>query len=147
MMEINNLINELHEIKQKEKLLQKELEDLKGKRILLEKSIKSRMDVSEEFANLSEEEFQLLMSDITNNNAITVEVVYALPEKQTIKEIQVTRGSSIEDCLAISEILSDFPEIDLASNSDGIHGMVKPLTDTVQDGDRVEIYRKISAKA
>lgn len=146
-MEIRNLVAALHDVKKKEKLLQQELADVKDERNELEKLIKSKMEVSDEFANLSEEEFLLAMSDMANDNLISVEVVYALRDQQAIKAIQVPPGASIQDCLDVSELLTEFPEIDLKSNSVGIHGMVKPLTDVVREGDRVEIYRKITAKA
>ena len=146
IMEISEFINELHEIKKNRISLQNELDTLKAKEFELERLIRSKMDVNDEFENLSEEEFQLAMADMVSNNIINVEVVYALKDMQTIKEIQVPRGASIDDCIATSSILSEYPEIDLSVNKVGIHGTVKPLAEVVREGDRVEIYRQVTAK-
>ena len=144
-MEISEFINELHEIKKNRISLQNELDTLKAKEIELERLIRSKMDVNDEFENLSEEEFQLAMADMVSNNIINVEVVYALKDVQTIKEIQVSRGASIDDCIATSSILAEYPEIDLTVNKVGIHGTVKSLVEVVREGDRVEIYRQVTA--
>ena len=144
-MEISEFINELHEIKKNRISLQNELDTLKAKEIELERLIRSKMDVNDEFENLSEEEFQLAMADMVSNNIINVEVVYALKDVQTIKEIQVSRGASIDDCIATSSILAEYPEIDLTVNKVGIHGTVKSLVEVVREGDREKIYRQVTA--
>ena len=144
-MEIKSLINEVHGIKLQRQELLKQEEELKQKQDKLEVKIKLKLDeMNEEYESLSEEEFQMMLSDMADSSLINVEVVYALPKKQTIKEIQVPKGATIEDSIRLSGILSEFPEIDINSQKVGIHGMIKPLSDIVHIGDRVEIYRPVS---
>jgi len=57
--------------------------------------------------------------------------------------IKVTEGSTIETAIERSGVLDIFPEIDLMKQSVGIFGRKKKLSDTVSEGDRVEIYRPL----
>ncbi len=75
---------------------------------------------------------------------ITVEVAYAKPAKQQIITIQIDAGSTIEMAIRRSGILQMFPEIDLAKQKVGIFSQAKKLTDKVQEGDRIEIYRSLT---
>lgn len=75
---------------------------------------------------------------------IEVSVVYALPDVQTVVELQVHSGTTAADAIAKSGILSDFPEIDLEKNKIGIYGKVDKLDKVLQEKDRVEIYRAIT---
>ena len=93
---------------------------------------------------LTEEEFQRLLGELDDAKRITVAVVYATRDKQRVEEIQLSLGASIEDGIMVSGILEHFPEIDLGSYKVGIHGMVKPLSHTLQAGDRIEIYRPVT---
>ncbi len=72
-----------------------------------------------------------------------VEVVFARPEIQQIIPVQVPRGATIRATIERSRILERYAEIDLAVNRVGIFGSLRDLGDTVQDGDRVEIYRPL----
>ncbi|MGV3346902.1 RnfH family protein [Enterobacteriaceae bacterium LUAb1] len=76
---------------------------------------------------------------------ITVEVVYALPEKQYIEKVTLESGSTVEHAIAVSGLLHLRPEIDLNNNKVGIFSRLVRLTDSVQAGDRVEIYRALIA--
>jgi len=144
-VKIKNLINEMQEIKRKRQQLLEQDEQLKLRQGELESSIKSMLDdMNEEYAFLSEEEFQMLLSGMANNAMLNVEVVYALPGQQTIKEIQVPKGASIADSIKLSGILNDYPEIDINRQKGGVYGTVKTLTDAVHAGDRVEIYRPVT---
>lgn len=74
---------------------------------------------------------------------IEIEVVYALPQNQAIRQLRVPSGTTAEQAVAFSEITHLFPEIDLNRNKLGIYGkLVKPDT-FLQDRDRVEIYRPL----
>jgi len=75
----------------------------------------------------------------------TVEVAYALPRRQLILELRVGAGTTAEQAIRASGILEQFPEIDLKSSKVGIFGKPCKLTDTLQNGDRVEIYRPLIA--
>ncbi|MGU3525156.1 RnfH family protein [Enterobacteriaceae bacterium C23F] len=76
---------------------------------------------------------------------ISVEVVYALPEKQYLQKVSLAEGATVEQAIAASGIIRLRPEIDLASNKVGIWSRAVKLQDAVHDGDRVEIYRPLIA--
>lgn len=74
---------------------------------------------------------------------IDVEVAYARPDSQKIISLQVEEGSTIESIILQSGILGFFPEIDLSVQKVGVFGKIKKLTDKVEQGDRIEIYRDL----
>ncbi|WP_151995149.1 RnfH family protein [Buttiauxella massiliensis] len=76
---------------------------------------------------------------------IKVEVVYALPEKQYLLKVRLAQGSTVEQAIAASGIFELRTDIDLAKNKVGVFSRPVKLTDTVNDGDRVEIYRPLIA--
>lgn len=80
-----------------------------------------------------------------NDAEITVEVAYALPERQIIIPLKVTRGTTAETAVAASGIIKKFPEIDLARNKIGIFGKLARLDTVLRHMDRVEIYRPLIA--
>ncbi|RDV26183.1 RnfH family protein [Alteromonas aestuariivivens] len=76
---------------------------------------------------------------------VNVEVVYGLPDRQTLVELAIREGATVEEVIQASRLSELYPEIDLASNKVGIWSRVVKLTDTVREGDRVEIYRPLIA--
>lgn len=74
-----------------------------------------------------------------------VEVIYATIERQNLIQIEVEEGATIEQCIKQSGVLTEHPELDLLSIKVGIFSQIKPLTEVVTDGDRVEIYRPLIA--
>lgn len=80
---------------------------------------------------------------------ISVEVAYALPDKQKIIVLEVEVGTSALDAAKQSGIAQQFDEIDLASARLGIFGKAIKSEQELRAGDRVEIYRplKIDPKA
>lgn len=83
---------------------------------------------------------------------ITVEVAYALPERQKLISLQVPPGTTALEAVKQSGILQAFPEIDLAESKLGIFSQVlgtKGLPPAeeyqMQERDRVEIYRPLLA--
>lgn len=76
---------------------------------------------------------------------IQVEVVYALPEKQTVLSIDIEPSEDIQSAIKKSGILDKYPEIDLKKNAVGIFNQKARLTDLMHDGDRIEIYRPLTA--
>lgn len=76
---------------------------------------------------------------------IIVEVVYALPEQQTLLSISLDEGSTIEQAIIASDIQKHHPQIDLNNVAVGIFSRAAKLKDTLRDGDRVEIYRPLIA--
>ena len=82
-------------------------------------------------------------NDHKTADKLKVEVCYALPEKQTLLQLEVELGSTIEDVIQQSGILELHPEIDLKNNKVGIFSKLSKLGDTLHEGDRVEIYRPL----
>lgn len=74
-----------------------------------------------------------------------VEVAYARPDAQLIVSVEVGEGCTLERAIARSGLLQRFPEIDLKIHRVGVFGKPRALTDVLRDGDRVEVYRDLSA--
>ena len=77
------------------------------------------------------------------SNQFTVLVSYALPQQQWVETISVPAGSTVADVLAQCKTLAPFAQLDLAEHKIGILGKVVELTQLVQAGDRIEIYRPL----
>ena len=74
---------------------------------------------------------------------IDIEVVYALPEKQVVRQMNLPEGTTAEQAVKLSGILRQFPEIDLLQNKLGIYGKLVEPTAVLRNRDRVEIYRAL----
>jgi len=74
-----------------------------------------------------------------------VEVAFAREDKQQILELMVNQGTTLEQAVEQSGILTLFPEIDLNVNKIGIFGKLGKKTAELKEGDRVEIYRPLIA--
>lgn len=90
------------------------------------------------------------MSDVSQkeqNSAqkIVVEVAYAYPEKCFLKKIELDAPISIQNVILQSGVLEKYTEINLRENKIGIFSRPAKLTDLVENGDRVEIYRPLLA--
>jgi putative ubiquitin-RnfH superfamily antitoxin RatB of RatAB toxin-antitoxin module len=77
------------------------------------------------------------------NKHILIEIVYVTPLQQHLVTCHLPEGSTIEQAILVSNILSDCPEIDLKINKVGIFNKRKELQAIVREGDRVEIYRPL----
>lgn len=78
-------------------------------------------------------------------DAITVEVIYARPERQEMVRVELPSGSTLLQAIEVSGLLQKFPEIDLAQNKVGIFGKLGKLDTVLRSRDRVEIYRPLIA--
>jgi len=145
-MELPELINKSHDLHEQLKTLLAQETSVKEQIDTLDAEIKIKLDErGEDYENLSEQDFQLLMTNLSDPMQVTVEVVYATKDEQIITEVQLSRGASIEDGIFLSGILDKCKDINLDDNKVGIHGVIKPLTESLADGDRIEIYRPITA--
>ena len=75
----------------------------------------------------------------------TVEIIYATIESQELLSLSVAEHTTIQDCIEQSGLLAQFPDIDLSVMKVGIFSQVKPLSHSVNEGDRIEIYRTLIA--
>lgn len=87
-----------------------------------------------------------------SNSEITVEVAYALPDKQLLKVLNVPQGTTALDAVKQSGVLQMFPEIDLENIQMGIFsqvlgtkGLAEPASYELKAKDRVELYRPLIA--
>lgn len=80
-------------------------------------------------------------------NLISVEVVYATPEKQKIVGIKVEQGTTVRAAAIASGLDKEFEGLDTASAPLGIYGKAvkKAEEQEIQAGERVEIYRPLIA--
>ncbi|AHF74642.1 ratA [Candidatus Sodalis pierantonius str. SOPE] len=74
---------------------------------------------------------------------IRVEVIYALPERQYLRQLVLQEGSTLEQAIRASGLLALRQDIDLDVNKVGIFSRPAKLEDELSDGDRVEIYRPL----
>ncbi|MEI6746575.1 MAG: RnfH family protein [Methylococcaceae bacterium] len=74
---------------------------------------------------------------------ISVEVVYAKPEIQTLLSVSVDENRTVAEAIVQSEILNQFSELDLKTLSVGIFSTPCKLDRVVKNGDRIEIYRPL----
>jgi putative ubiquitin-RnfH superfamily antitoxin RatB of RatAB toxin-antitoxin module len=76
---------------------------------------------------------------------MNVGVCYAQSDRQLWMRLEVPDNSTIEETINLSGVLKHYPEINLSSQKVGIFGKIAALDTAVKDGDRVEIYRQITA--
>lgn len=79
------------------------------------------------------------------SDKIKVEVVYAYPDKFFLKKIELDQVLSVQNVILQSGVLEKYTEIDLRENKVGVFSRTVKLTDMVEDGDRIEIYRPLIA--
>ena len=146
-MEIRDLLKRSGVLRKEISAMTKKLELLNTELQEIDAQLNQRLDLKgREIEDLSEDEFLLLMSEIENTSKMNIEVVYITNENQVIREVQLGSGSTINDAIDMSGILDEVKEINLEENKVGIFGFIKPLSHVLYDGDRVEIYRPVSAK-
>lgn len=80
---------------------------------------------------------------MTEPAAVAVEVVYIGPDAQAVIALETLAGSTVGDAIAQSGVLARHPEIDLQKNQVGIFARRVELTQLLQQGDRIEIYRPL----
>jgi putative ubiquitin-RnfH superfamily antitoxin RatB of RatAB toxin-antitoxin module len=75
----------------------------------------------------------------------TVEVVYALPGRAVVGIYRLTVPASVGDALALAAADPAFTGIDVAGSVAGIFGRQVPRTQLLRPGDRIELYRALTA--
>ncbi len=76
---------------------------------------------------------------------IRIQVCYATPSIQALKELSVPAGTLLHDGIKRSGLLEEIREIDLSCWRVGIYGKLKALDTVLRDRDRIEIYRPLIA--
>jgi len=73
-----------------------------------------------------------------------VEVAFALADKQRIIAMEVAASCTAEEAILQSNIMQEFPQIDLLKNKIGIFSEICSLSRQLQGNDRIEIYRELA---
>lgn len=77
---------------------------------------------------------------------INITLVYSSAPREVFeRSLLLPQGSSLEDAVRASDVLTRFPDIDLAEAALGVWGRKAQLKLVLEDGDRVEIYRPLTA--
>ena len=76
---------------------------------------------------------------------LKVSLAYVGANDQVLRPLEVRIGTTVRQAIEQSAVLARCPEIDLAVNQVGIFGKPAKLDQILEDGDRVEIYRPLTA--
>jgi putative ubiquitin-RnfH superfamily antitoxin RatB of RatAB toxin-antitoxin module len=76
---------------------------------------------------------------------LQVQICYAAPGLQVLKECEVEEGCTIGQAIMDSGLLREQPAIDLSVCRVGVFGKLKELDTPLRQRDRIEIYRPLIA--
>ena len=76
---------------------------------------------------------------------MNIGVCYAEAERQLWLRLEVPDESTIQEAIELSGVLKQYPQIDLTTQKVGVFGKLVKLEAPIKEGDRIEIYRKITA--
>jgi putative ubiquitin-RnfH superfamily antitoxin RatB of RatAB toxin-antitoxin module len=76
---------------------------------------------------------------------VAVEVVYALRDRQHVSRVRHADGMTAVEAVEASGLLKIFPELAGNRLDLGVYGRVVQETQVLLPGDRVEIYRPLTA--
>jgi uncharacterized protein len=72
-----------------------------------------------------------------------VSVVYALPDRQALVELELPEPATVADAVARSGLLQQFPEIGSRPLACAVYGRAVMESHVLRAGDRVEILRPL----
>ena len=78
-------------------------------------------------------------------DAITIQVVYALPDRHELVTVHLPEGATLQQALEASGLLQKHPEIDPVNGKFGVYAHITKPDAVLRDRDRVEIYRPLIA--
>ncbi len=84
-------------------------------------------------------------NDMQTETRICVEVVYAEPQRVILKTLRLEPGACVADALRSAARDPDFAGVDLENSAIGIFGRLTRREEVLQQGDRIEIYRPLTA--
>lgn len=76
---------------------------------------------------------------------ICVEVAYGIAERQAVLRVELPAGSTVAEAIERSGIRAQFPGLVLDPAAVGIFSRKVSVDQVLREGDRVEIYRPLSA--
>ncbi len=74
-----------------------------------------------------------------------IEIVYALPARQWLRELVVPEGTEILEAIAQAELRAVWPDVDLSGCELRVWGHPVSPGQVVRDGDRCEFLRPLVA--
>jgi uncharacterized protein len=80
------------------------------------------------------------------NDEIEISIVFALPDRQLVRTLKLPRGVNAGVAVDRCGLQAEFAGIDFVAAPIGIHGRRVSRDTVLQQGDRVEIYRALSAE-
>ncbi len=75
---------------------------------------------------------------------LNIEVAYAEPKRQFLRRITLASGATVADAIAASGLEAEFA-IDASNLAVGVWSKVVARDTPINDGDRVEVYRPLTA--
>lgn len=78
-------------------------------------------------------------------DAIRVEVCYATPEVQAMVALTLSAGSTARQAVERSGLAARFPGVDFTNAQLGIRGKRVPGEQVLEEGDRLELLRPLTA--
>lgn len=76
---------------------------------------------------------------------VEVCVCYATAQREFLRQMRVEAGTTIGQAIEQSGVLTEFPDINLATQPVGIYAKKKTLDTVLRERDRIEIYRPLVA--
>ncbi len=83
------------------------------------------------------------MRDPDAPRRIRVEVVYADPREQIVRQVEVASNATVDEAIRASGLLAAVPA-GFTPSAVGIFGRVVLATTALHDGDRIELYRALT---
>jgi putative ubiquitin-RnfH superfamily antitoxin RatB of RatAB toxin-antitoxin module len=76
---------------------------------------------------------------------LRIQVCYAEPEHQFLRELQVSAGTTVHEAIVQSGVAAYLGEELVGNYKVGIYGKLKTLDTVLRERDRIEIYRPLKA--
>jgi putative ubiquitin-RnfH superfamily antitoxin RatB of RatAB toxin-antitoxin module len=76
---------------------------------------------------------------------LQIEVAYAEPQRAIVKTFRLAPQSQVADAMRLAALDPDFSGVDLENSALGIFGRAVRTDHQLKEGDRIEIYRPLSA--
>lgn len=80
-----------------------------------------------------------------DDSVVAIEIAYALPDRQVLIAMEVRAGTTVGEAVVQSGLSSAHKGMDVKSGKFGIFGKRVSPDDVIKNGDRIEIYRPLTA--
>ncbi|MEM7081826.1 MAG: RnfH family protein [Pseudomonadota bacterium] len=82
---------------------------------------------------------------MSESTMVRCELVFATPERQVLLSLTVPEGTTAIELVHQSPLAAEFPEVDFSAPPLGVFAQRVATDYIVQEGDRVEVYRPLTA--